>query len=133
MAWLDDRCHELKNGSALQPMYGIRGEHKLTEKILDHLEGYRQSHPVRTGNGAYEQQQLGIYGELMDAIAIYNRYDAITYDLWENVQRLLEWLSRHWQDTDEGIWEVRGGPKNFVNSRVMCWVAFDRALRIAQN
>ena len=132
MAWLDNRCHELKNGSALQPMYGIRGEHELTEKILDHLEGYRQSHPVRIGNGAYKQQQLGIYGELMDAIAIYNRYDAITYDLWDNVQRLLEWLSQHWQDTDEGIWEVRGGPKNFVNSRVMCWVAFDSALRIAQ-
>lgn len=133
MAWLDNRCHELKNGNALQPMYGIRGEHELTEKILDHLEGYRQSHPVRIGNGAYKQQQLGIYGEFMDAIAIYNRYDAITYDLWENVQRLLEWLSQHWHDTDEGIWEVRGGPKNFVNSRVMCWVAFDRALRIAQD
>ena len=133
MLWLDARCHELKDGSTLQPMYGITGEHELTEITLDHLEGYRQSHPVRIGNGAYTQQQLGIYGELMDAIAIYDRYDAISYDLWENVQHLLDWLSHHWQDTDEGIWEVRGGPKSFVNSRVMSWVAFDRALRITRN
>ena len=132
MGWLDARCHELKENGALQPMYGIHGEHELTEQTLDHLEGYRQSKPVRIGNGAYSQQQIGIYGELLDAIANYNRYDAISYDLWENVLRLLDWLSQHWQEPDEGIWEVRGGPKAFVNSRVMSWVAFDRALRIAQ-
>ncbi len=132
MGWLDARCHELKKDGALQPMYGINGEHELTEQTLDHLEGYRQSKPARIGNGAYSQMQIGIYGEMLDAIAIYNRYDAITYDLWENVLRLLDWLSQHWQDSDEGIWEVRGGPKAFVNSRVMSWVAFDRALRIAR-
>lgn len=132
MNWLDARCHELAEDGSLQPMYGIDGGHGLTEQTLDHLEGYRQSRPVRIGNGAYTQQQLGIYGELLEAIAIYNRYDAISYDLWENILRLLDWLSQHWDDPDEGIWEVRGGAKPFVNSRVMSWVAFDRALRIAQ-
>jgi GH15 family glucan-1,4-alpha-glucosidase len=132
MNWLDARCHELKENGALQPIYGIDGEHELTEQTLDHLEGYRQSKPVRIGNGASRQEQIGIYGELLDAIAIYNNYDVISYDLWENVLRLLEWLSQHWQDPDEGIWEVRGGAKAFVNSRVMSWVAFDRALHMAQ-
>ncbi len=133
MVWLDARCHELKEGGTIQPMYGITGEHELTEKTLDHFEGYQKSTPVRIGNGAYTQQQLGIYGELLDAIAIYNRYEPISYDLWENVQHLLKWLGEHWQDTDEGIWEVRGGPKHFVNSRVMGWVAFDRAIRVARH
>ncbi|MGH2493991.1 MAG: glycoside hydrolase family 15 protein [Ktedonobacteraceae bacterium] len=132
MGWLDARCHELGESGTLQPMYGIHGEHDLTEFTLDHLEGYRQSSPVRIGNGAYSQKQLDIYGELMDAIYIYNRYDTITYDLWQNLRRLLEWLGEHWQEPDEGIWEVRGGPKRFVHSRLMSWVAFDRALRLTR-
>lgn len=133
MGWLDARCHELKENGALQPMYGIDGTHDLTEIALDHLEGYRQSKPVRIGNGAYKQQQHDIYGEMMDAIYIYNRYEAISYDLWRNLRRLLEWLEVHWQEPDAGIWEVRGGPKNFVHSRLMCWVAFDRALRLVRH
>jgi GH15 family glucan-1,4-alpha-glucosidase len=133
MGWLDARCHELKGEGMLQPMYTIDGRHDLTEITLDHLEGYRQSRPVRIGNGAYKQRQLDIYGELMDAIYIYNRYDAISYDLWQNLRRLLYWLGAHWQEPDEGIWEVRGGPKDFVHSRLMCWVAFDRALRLARH
>lgn len=130
MKWLDARCHELKEGGTLQPMYGIDGEQKLTEIELNHLEGYRGSRPVRIGNGAYTQNQLDIYGEMMDAIYIYNHYDAISYDLWRNVRQLLEWLSQHWQEPDEGIWEVRGGPKKFLHSRLMSWVAFDRAVRV---
>ncbi|HLH62741.1 MAG TPA: glycoside hydrolase family 15 protein [Ktedonobacteraceae bacterium] len=133
MGWLDARCHELGEKGTLQPMYGIDGEHDLTEYTLDHLEGYRHSRPVRIGNGAYKQNQLDIYGELMDAIYIYNRYDTISYDLWQNLRRLLEWLSDHWQEPDEGIWEVRGGPKRFVHSRLMSWVAFDRALRLTRH
>lgn len=132
MQWLDARCHESKNGGILQPMYGVNGEQRLTEETLDHFEGYRQSSPVRIGNQAYTQQQLDIYGEFMDAVDIYNRYDAITYDLWKNLHHLLGWLGEHWQDADEGIWEVRGGAKQFVHSRLMSWVAFDRALRIAR-
>jgi GH15 family glucan-1,4-alpha-glucosidase len=133
MGWLNARCHDLKEGGTLQPMYGIDGEQKLTEITLDHLEGYRQSGPVRIGNGAYTQKQLDIYGEMLDAIYIYNSYDAISYDLWQNLNRLLEWLQNHWQDADEGIWEVRGGQQHFLHSRLMSWVAFDRAGRIARH
>jgi GH15 family glucan-1,4-alpha-glucosidase len=133
MSWLDARCHELDANGTLQPMYGIKGEHDLTEYTLDHLEGYRKSGPVRIGNGAYKQNQLDVYGELMDAVYIYNRYSTISYDLWQNLRRLLEWLGNHWQDPDEGIWEVRGGPQRFVHSRLMCWVAFDRALRLTRH
>ena len=134
MGWLDTRCHELKNNAAmLQPMYTIDGKHDLTEFTLDHLEGYKKSNPVRIGNGAYSQVQLDIYGELMDAIYIYNQYASISYDLWENLCRLLDWLKDNWQKPDEGIWEVRGGPKPFVHSRLMSWVAFDRGLRLARH
>jgi GH15 family glucan-1,4-alpha-glucosidase len=133
MNWLDARCHDLKVGGTLQPMYGINGEQQLTEISLDHLEGYRQSGPVRIGNGAYTQKQLDIYGEMLDAIYIYNNYDAISYDLWQHLSHLLTWLQDHWQDPDEGIWEVRGGPKLFLHSRMMSWVAFDRAGRIARH
>ncbi len=133
MGWLEARCHELKENGSLQPMYTINGEHDLTEITLDHLEGYRQSKPVRIGNGAYKQHQLDIYGELMDAIYIFNRYTPISYDLWVNLRRLLGWLDKHWEEPDEGIWEVRGGPKHFVHSRMTSWVAFDRALRLARH
>ncbi|GAC1391094.1 MAG: glycoside hydrolase family 15 protein [Ktedonobacteraceae bacterium] len=132
MQWLDARCHELNADGSLQPMYGIRGEHELSEETLGHLEGYRQSSPVRIGNGAYTQKQLDIYGMVMDAVFIYNRYSTISYDLWQNLENLLDWLMQHWQETDEGIWEVRGGAKPFVNSRLMSWVAFDRGVRIAR-
>jgi GH15 family glucan-1,4-alpha-glucosidase len=133
MDWLNARCHELKDGGMLQPMYGINGEQDLTEITLDHLEGYVGSRPVRIGNGAYTQKQLDIYGEVMDAIYIYNRYDAISYDLWRNLLRLLDWLNEHWSERDEGIWEVRGGQQHFLHSRLMSWVAFDRAVRIARD
>ncbi len=133
MGWLDARCHDLHENGSLQPMYGISGQRDLTEITLDHLEGYRHSHPVRIGNGAYTQKQLDIYGEMMDAIHFYNHYDAITYDLWQNVRRLLAWLEDNWQEPDEGIWEVRGGPKQFLHSRMMSWVAFDRAIRVTRD
>ncbi len=133
MGWLDARCHELKENGSLQPMYTIDGGHDLQEFTLSHLEGYRKSAPVRIGNGAYKQKQLDVYGELMDSIFIYDRHQDISYDLWQNLRRLLGWLSSHWQEPDEGIWEVRGGAKQFVHSRVMSWVAFDRALRIARH
>jgi GH15 family glucan-1,4-alpha-glucosidase len=87
---------------------------------------------VRIGNAAYEQLQLDIYGEMMDAVYLANKYGhGISYAGWRDVQRLLEWLGKNWQRPDEGIWEVRGGRKEFLHSRVMCWVAFDRALRLA--
>jgi GH15 family glucan-1,4-alpha-glucosidase len=133
MGWLEARCHELEENGSLQPMFTIDGGHDLTEITLDHLEGYRQSGPVRIGNDAYKQQQLDVYGELMDSIYIFDRHKGISYDLWWQLRRLLNWLSTHWQSTDEGIWEVRGGQQHFLHSRVMSWVAFDRALRIARH
>ena len=133
MNFVEARCRELDKDGSLQVMYGIDGRHDLTEEKLDHLEGYRGSRPVRIGNGAYNQLQLDIYGELMDAVFLYNRgATPISYDLWVNVRRLLAWLCDHWQDKDESLWEVRGGPREFTYSKVMCWVAFDRAIRIAQ-
>lgn len=133
MGWLDNRCHELGEYGSLQPMYAIDGAHELDEFTLDHLEGYRKSAPVRIGNGAYKQKQLDVYGELMDSVYIFNRHQDISYDLWKHLRELLNWLQNHWREPDEGIWEVRGGPKPFVHSRVMSWVAFDRGLRIARH
>ena len=117
----------------LQIMYGIDGRTTLTEETLDHLEGYRQSTPVRVGNGAYDQKQLDIYGELIDAVYLYDKYGVpISHDLWQSVRTFVDWVCDHWQDTDEGIWEVRGGQQQFVYSKLMCWVAIDRALRLAE-
>ncbi len=132
MHWLEARCHELKPDGSLQIMYGIDGQHNLTEETLDHLEGYRGSRPVRVGNGAHNQLQLDIYGELMDSVYLYNKYGSpISYDLWTHLRRLVNWVSDNWQRKDEGIWEVRGGQQHFVYSKLMCWVALDRSIRLA--
>jgi GH15 family glucan-1,4-alpha-glucosidase len=132
MHWLEARCHELKPDGSLQIMYGIDGRHELPETTLDHLEGYRQSKPVRIGNGAYDQLQLDIYGELMDSVYLYNKYGSpISYDLWRHLRRLINWVCDNWQKPDEGVWEVRGGKQHFLYSKLMCWVALDRGLRLA--
>jgi len=136
MDWIEARCREscreIGSGGSLRVLYGIDGRSDLREETLTHLEGYRGSRPVRIGNGAADQLQLDIYGELMDAIFLYNR-DAtpISYDLWNNLTQQLAWLAQHWQEPDDGLWEVRGGRRHFVYSKMMSWVAFDRALRIA--
>jgi pentatricopeptide repeat protein len=113
-------------------MYGIDGRTDLTEETLDHLEGYKGSRPVRIGNGAHDQLQLDIYGELMDAVYLYNKYgDLVSYELWKRLRVLIDWVCDNWQREDEGIWEVRGGRRHFVYSKLMCWVAVDRGLRLA--
>jgi len=133
MGWLEDRTRELADGASLQIMYGLDGRRRLTEESLGHLEGYRGSSPVRVGNGAYGQLQLDIYGELMDSIYLYDKYgDPIHYDAWTSVTRLVDWVCENWNQPDEGIWEVRGGRQHFLYSRLMCWVALDRAVRLAQ-
>ena len=130
--WLCGRIHELNPDGSLQIMYGIDGRHELKEETLDHLEGYRRSRPVRIGNGAYNQLQLDIYGELMDSVYLCNKYGTpISYDLWIGLRRLVNWVCDHWNQKDEGVWEVRGGQQHFLYSKVMCWVAVDRALRLA--
>jgi GH15 family glucan-1,4-alpha-glucosidase len=130
--WLKERFSDDGQRGPLQVMYGLDGRQKLDEISLDHLCGYENSRPVRIGNAAYEQLQLDIYGEMMDSIYLANKYGhAVSYQGWRDVQRMLEWLGKNWHRADEGIWEVRGGPRPFLHSRVMCWVAFDRALRLA--
>jgi GH15 family glucan-1,4-alpha-glucosidase len=131
--WLKGRLSDDAERGPLQVMYGVDGRQKLDEITLDHLKGYENSRPVRIGNAAYQQLQLDIYGEMMDSIYLANKYgDPISSAGWREIQRILAWLSKNWQRPDEGIWEVRGGAREFLHSRLMCWVAFDRALRLAQ-
>jgi GH15 family glucan-1,4-alpha-glucosidase len=132
MRWMMARCDELEPDGSLQIMYGIDGRHAIDEETLPHLEGYMGSRPVRIGNAAYTHLQLDIYGELMDSIYLYDKYGSrIGHDSWMNVVRLVDWVCQHWREKDESIWEVRSGRQEFLFSRVMCWVAIDRAIRLA--
>jgi GH15 family glucan-1,4-alpha-glucosidase len=133
MHWIEARCHELEPDGALQTVYAIDGRHDLKEEVLAHLEGYKGSNPVRIGNCAQKQLQLDIYGELMDSVYLFNKYGApISYDLWTHLRRLLAWVCDHWQLPDEGIWEIRDTRRHHVYSKLMCWVALDRGLRLAE-
>jgi GH15 family glucan-1,4-alpha-glucosidase len=132
MRWLWARVQEAERDGSLQLMYSIEGRHDLVEQTLDHLEGHRGSRPVRVGNAAYQQLQLDIYGELLDAVYLYNKYaNPIGYDGWLKIRQILNHVCEVWREPDEGIWEVRGGRRHFVYSKVMCWVALDRGLRLA--
>ncbi len=132
MDWLNARCCELNPDGSIQLMYGIDGRRDLTEEELTHLDGHRSSRPVRIGNGAASQLQMDMYGALMDAVYLYKKHGAsISYDLWVNLCRLLDFVCNNWEQPDEGIWEVRGGRRHFVYSKVMCWVALDRGIRLA--
>ena len=132
MKWLEERCHERDPDTGLQIVYGLHGEKDLPEIELPHLEGYRGCSPVRVGNGAAQQLQLDIYGEMMDSVYLYNKYGApVSWDLWVELSELTDWVCENWHRPDEGIWETRGGKKHFVYSKLMCWVAIDRALRLA--
>jgi GH15 family glucan-1,4-alpha-glucosidase len=132
MGWLRDRCQEDRDG-LLQPLYGIDGRTDVAEVELSHLSGYMNSAPVRLGNDAHGQRQLDLYGAVLDAAYLYNKYGApLDYDLWKNLAKILNWLSDNWRDPDEGIWEVRGGRRQFVSSKLLSWVALERAGRIAR-
>ena len=132
MSFIEARGHEEDPDGSLKIMYGINGEHDLPEAELSHLEGYRRSRPVRVGNAASDQLQLDIYGELMDTVYLSNKYGKpISYDLWQHLRRLLNYVSDNWHRKDEGIWEVRGGRQHMVYSKLMCWVALDRGVRLA--
>jgi GH15 family glucan-1,4-alpha-glucosidase len=135
MDWLTHRFRDErpKEAGPLQIMYGIDGRAELPEEVLDHFEGYRGSRPVRVGNNAATQLQLDIYGELIDSVYLYNKYGTpIYHDAWQDLSRIVEWISEHWDQADEGIWETRGGRRQFTFSRLMSWVAVERAMRIAR-
>ncbi len=134
MDWLTHRVssERWEPSGPLNVLYGIDGRRELPEERLDHLEGYGGSAPVRIGNNAAGQLQLDIYGELVDSIYLYNKYGKpISHDAWDDLSRIVEWVADHWDQADEGIWETRGGRHPFTYSRLMCWVALERALRIA--
>jgi GH15 family glucan-1,4-alpha-glucosidase len=123
----------LGRAKALQIMYGVGGERFLPEVELDHLEGYRGSRPVRIGNGAYRQFQLDVFGELMDTAWLYREHGGEIDDtFWEFLGRVAGAVVDKWREPDQGIWEIRGEPRHFVYSKVMAWVALDRALKIAE-
>jgi GH15 family glucan-1,4-alpha-glucosidase len=132
--WLAARSkeHDSHCDGPLQLMYAVDGRSDLAEEELTHLDGYAGSRPVRVGNAAHGQLQLDIYGELMDAVYLFNKYVApVGYDGWRRLRDLVDWVAGNWNRADEGVWEVRGGRRHFVYSKFMCWVALDRGLRLA--
>ncbi|MCY4415376.1 MAG: glycoside hydrolase family 15 protein [Chloroflexi bacterium] len=133
MHWLESQIDPFDDDwRNIQIMYGIDGRRELEEFTLDHLDGYRGSKPVRVGNGAYDQLQLDIYGELMDSVYLFNRYgEPISYDFWTKLRQMTNWVCENWRLPDEGIWETRGGRQHFVYSKLMCWVMMDRAVKMA--
>ena len=132
MDWLEARCTQTPPGAGLRILYTLDGGPVPAEESLEHLRGYRDSRPVRIGNGAADQLQLDIYGELMDSVYLYDRYaEPISYELWVALCRQLDWLEGNWEKADHGVWEVRGPMQRFTYSSVMTWVAFQRGARIA--
>jgi GH15 family glucan-1,4-alpha-glucosidase len=133
--WMRDRIEEGAADGAhpLSIMYRVDGSSDLEEEVLDHLDGYSGSRPVRIGNGAADQLQLDIYGEALDAIHHGDRNGLGIADRgWTALTRVIDWLADNWDQNEEGIWETRGGKQPFVYGRLMSWVAFDRALRLAE-
>ena len=134
LRWLNGRVHEAGvQQQPLQIMYRVDGSADLNEEILEHFEGYKGSSPVRIGNGAATQLQLDIYGEALDSIYLADINElTMGHDGWTNVASIVDWLCGHWDQPEDGIWETRGGRQNFVYGKVMAWVAFDRAIRLAR-
>ena len=112
------------SGGSLQIMYGIRGEHDLSERELAHLRGWRDSRPVRVGNGAWNQTQLDVYGELLSALHVYQgKLGELHPEIQAFVADLADTAARRWRETDSGIWEMRGDPRHHLSSKVLCWTA----------
>lgn len=135
MLWLGDRVAEQAGDESgpLKIMYRIDGSSDLEELDLDDFEGYAGSRPVHVGNGAADQLQLDIYGEAMQSLAVGDKLRPIGNPGWMKLRGIMEWLADNWDQPDEGVWETRGGRKDFTYGRIMCWVAFDRAIRMARD
>jgi GH15 family glucan-1,4-alpha-glucosidase len=134
--WLRDRAAEQAGNASgpLKIMYRVDGSSDLVEETLDHFEGWRGSRPVRIGNGAADQLQLDIYGEAADAIFLADSSGLQAgYQGWTSLASMVDWLCEHWDQPDEGIWETRGGRRDFTYGRFQAWVAFDRAIRLASH
>ena len=129
--FIHDVCRD--NPNDLQIMYGVGGERNLEEQVLDHLSGYDDARPVRIGNGAFNQQQHDVWGALLDSFYLHTRSrEQMPEELWPIVVAQVEQASAHWRAPDRGIWEVRGEPQHFTASKIMCWVALDRGVRLAR-
>jgi GH15 family glucan-1,4-alpha-glucosidase len=138
LSWLADRVDEATPAhgdvSPLRIMYRVDGTTDIEETSLEHFEGWRDSRPVRIGNGASGQLQLDIFGEAFDSVRLGDEHGIpLTHDNWKRLSRLIEWVCDNWDQPDDGIWETRGGRQPFTYGRLMCWVALDRAIRLATN
>jgi GH15 family glucan-1,4-alpha-glucosidase len=130
--WIGARAREKAEGEQLHIMYALDGGETPDETVLDHLAGYGGSQPVRIGNAAHNQQQLDIFGEALDSLYLSNKYGtAVQHDAWVSISGVVDYIAEHWQQADAGIWEIRDTPREFTHSRVMCWVAIDRMIRLA--
>lgn len=130
--WLAHRAAKAGTKGQLHVMYSMDGSKAPKETELKHLAGYGGSRPVRIGNGARDQVQLDIYGELLDSVYLTNKYgEAISHDGWQSVTNIVNYVCKNWNKPDAGIWEIRDKPRHFLHSRLMCWVAVDRAIRLA--
>jgi pentatricopeptide repeat protein len=133
--WLRDRVaeHVGEASGPLKIMYRVDGSSDLVEENLDHFEGWRGSKPVRIGNGAADQLQLDIYGEALDALFMGTEHGLpIAHHGWQELTKIIDWVADHWDQPDEGVWETRGGRQDFTYGRFQCWVALDRAIRMAE-
>lgn len=132
MRWVAARAKGSGFDGSMQIMYALDGSAQSDEMELAHLRGYRGAAPVRIGNQAHDQVQLDIYGELLDAVYLANKYGhAIPHDGWLHLVQMVQYVKEHWRDSDHGIWEVRAEKRQWLHSRLMCWVALDRAMRLA--
>jgi len=132
--WISRLDHDFDGEfGPLQPLYRIDGSPHVEELTLDGWDGYRGSRPVRVGNGAGRQVQMDVYGALMDSVYLYDKYgQPVSHDFWMRLAGLVDWVCENWRRPDSGIWEVRAEERAYLNSRVLCWVAVDRAIRLAQ-
>ncbi|TPX37648.1 hypothetical protein SmJEL517_g00771 [Synchytrium microbalum] len=133
MRWIEARLKDAKADGSLSVMYTVDGGRVPEERILPHLEGNRGSKPVRVGNGARDHLQLDIYGALMDSVYLYNKYRApIGYDTWVSVRKIVNYICDNFHRPDMSIWEIRSNPREFLFSKVMCWVGLDRGIRLLE-